>query len=121
MSFLSAFLPLILTPNPSHLSFYHYPLLPTFSAILTAITYLGILTPRKTNQAKICLTGFFLLISYLLTTPIITPYYTAPLETAPPLIFHWFLPTWPPNAHGKPSQTSAQITFLSLSLLPLPI
>ena len=85
MSLLSALLPLTLVLNSSHPSFYHHPLLLTSSAILTAITRPGTLTPQKINQAKICLTGSFL-IFYLLTTPNITPYYTAPLETAPSLI-----------------------------------
>ena len=60
-------------------SSYHHPLPLIFLVILTAITHPGTFTARKTNQAKICLTGSFL-ISYLLTTLIITPYYTAPLE-----------------------------------------
>ena len=52
----------------------------------------GTPTHRKTNQAKICLTGSFPLIFYLLTTPNSTPYYTVPPETALPLISSWFLP-----------------------------
>ena len=86
MSLLSALLPLTLALNPSHPSFYHHPLLLISSASLTAINHSGTLTVRKTNQAKICVIGSFLLISYLLTTPSIIPYYTAPLETAPSLI-----------------------------------
>ena len=121
MSLLSTILPLTLAVNHSHPSSCHYSLPLTFTANLTAITYPGTLTPRKTNQAKICLTGFFHLISYLLTTPIITPYYAAPLETAPPMISFWFLPTWPPNAHDRPFRTSDQITFLSLLLFLPPL
>ena len=86
MSLLSALLPPTLALNPSHPSSYHYSLLLTSSATLTAIIHSGTLTHRKTNQAKICLTGFFLLIFYLLTTPNITPYYTVPPETTPFLI-----------------------------------
>ena len=76
-----------LAQNPSHPFSYHHPLPPTSSATLTAIIHPGTPTHRKTNQAKSCLIGSFLLIFYLLTTPNITPYYTVPLEIALPLIF----------------------------------
>ena len=64
MSLLSTLLPPILALNPSHPFFYHHPLLLTSLAILTAIIHPGTLTRWKTNQAKICFTGFFLLIFY---------------------------------------------------------
>ena len=74
------------SPFPLTIILYHQVLVLPSLAILTAIIHLGTLTHRKTNQAKICSTGSFLLIFYLLTTPNITPYYTVPLETTPPPI-----------------------------------
>ena len=82
---------LTLAQNLFHPASFHYPLLLTSLATLTDIIHPRTPTHRKINQAKICLIGFFLLIFYLLTIPKITPYYTVPLETAPPLIFLWFL------------------------------
>ena len=84
---LSALLPPTLAQNPSHPSSYHHPLLLTSLATLMAIIHPGTPTHRKTNQAKICSTGSFLLIFYLLTIPNIIPYYNVPPETALPLIF----------------------------------
>ena len=109
-----------LAQNPSHPFSYHHPQPPSSSATLTAIIHPGTPTHRKTNQAKSCLIGSSLLIFYLLTTLNITPYYTVPPETALPLIFPYFLPELPLNAHGRPFRTSAQIIFLSPSLFPLP-
>ena len=45
------------------------------------------------DQSGKDLFDWLLLIFYLLATPNITPYYTAPLKTAPPLISLWFLAT----------------------------
>ena len=69
MSLLSNLLPQTLAQNPSHHSSYHHPLLLTSLATLMAIIHPGTPTHQKTNQAKICSTGSFLLIFYLLTTP----------------------------------------------------
>ena len=121
MSLLSALLPPTLAQNPSHFSSYHHPLLLTSLATLTGIIHPGTPTHRKTNQAKICLTGSYLLIFYLLTTPNITPYYTVPPETAPLLISLWFLPKQPLNAYDRIFQTSVQIIFLSLLLFLHPL
>ena len=76
-----------LAQNPFHPFSYHHPLPLTSLATLTAIIHPGTPTHRKTIQAKICLIGSSPLIFYLLITPNTTPYYTVPLETAPPLIF----------------------------------
>ena len=75
-----------LPQNPSHPFSYHHLVPLTFLETLTAIIHPGTPTHRKTNQAKICLIGFSLLIFYLLTTSNITPYYTVPPETTLPLI-----------------------------------
>ena len=85
MSLLSALLS-TLAQNPSYPFSYHHPLLLTSLATLTAIIHPGTPTHRKTNQAKICSTGSFLLIFYPSTTPNIILYYTVPPETAPTLI-----------------------------------
>ena len=63
--------------------YHHLPLLLSL-ATLIAIVHPGTPTHRKTNQAKICSTGSFLLIFYLLTIPNIIHYCTVPPETAPP-------------------------------------
>ena len=78
MSLLSAPLPPTLAQNPSHPFSYHHLLPLTSLATLTAIIHPGTPPHRKTNQAKICLIGSFLLIFYLLITPNTTPYYTVP-------------------------------------------
>ena len=85
MSLLSALLS-TLAQNPSYPFSYHHPLVLTSLATLTAIIHPGTPTHRKTNQAKICLIGSFLLIFYPSTTPNIILYYTVPPETAPTLI-----------------------------------
>ena len=87
MSLLSAPLPPTLAQNPSHPFSYHHLLPLTSLVTLAAIIHPETPTHRKTNQAKICLIGFSLLIFYLLITPNTTPYYTVPPETALPLIF----------------------------------
>ena len=68
-----------LAQNPSHPFSYHHLLPLTSLATLTAIIHPGTPTHRKTNQAKICLIGFSLLIFYLLTTPNTTPCHRKPL------------------------------------------